>query len=143
MSDLAHLPHHKDHVPVPPTAEAAERDPRASTTLIVTLVGTILLLAVVLAAQLLYQRAEWIGETATDAPRNPALVQLQTEQLATISQYRMIDPQHGIAAVPIDQGIRLFLSDLKTGSAPPRILTTAPAAATQAAPAETQPGNQP
>ena len=38
---------------------APERDPRASTTLLVALIGTILLLAVVLTALLLVQDAEW------------------------------------------------------------------------------------
>ena len=75
---------------VPAVAEL-ERDPRAAPTLLVTLIGTILLLAVVLTAQLLFQSAEWIHETAPESPKNPELAKIQSEQLAAISQYRLLD----------------------------------------------------
>ncbi len=110
---------------------APERDPRASTTLLVALIGAILLLALVLTAQLLFQSAMWIRENA-DAPPDPQLARIHSEQLAQVSQYRLLDPAKGLVAVPIDDGVRLFLSDLKMNPRPTTMNSSDhPAVATQ------------
>ena len=138
------------HAPQPalPHASTPERDPRARTTVLVGVIGTILLIAVVLTAQVLFQHGDWIRSSGENAGVNPELAAIRTEQLAPLSQYRWVDPNAGIVAVPLERGIELFLNDLKSGAAPPKI--PAPGATQPAAPAggsatqpQTRPGNAP
>ncbi len=118
--------------PNTPAASATpERDPRASTTLLVALIGAILLLALVLTAQVVFQNAVWMRANA-DAPKSPQLAKSQSEQLAQVSQYRIIDPAKGTVAVPIDEAIRLVVSDLKTNTAPATMNAPEVPATTQA-----------
>ncbi len=99
-------------------------DPRASTTLLVGLIGTVLLLVVVLFAQVLFQNVQWHeDQRKIYAPPPNALLDAQAAQLAPISQYSG-NLQTGRATIPIDRAIELWLADRKSSSSMPTIPAT-------------------
>lgn len=101
---------------------SAQDDPRTSSTLLVSLIGTILLLAVIVLAQVMFydvQRVEDITKVEQAEPQ--ALLQLQAEQLAQITTYRIVDAKEGIVAVPIDRAIELYVADVKSQPPPSTI----------------------
>jgi hypothetical protein len=111
-------------------------DPRVSSTVYVTIVGTILLLAVVIFAQWLYLDTQnYEDEQKLVVPTAPALVKLQTEQLGNISSYRYLNQAAGVVAIPVEQAIPLVIEELKKPQSLPKITTTQPAPARM----ETQP----
>lgn len=99
-------------------------DPRASTTLLVGLIGTVLLLAVVLFAQVLFQNAQWLeDQRKIYEPPPRGLLDAQATQLAPISQYAG-GPQAGRVIIPVDRAIELWVDDRKSSSTMPTIPTT-------------------
>lgn len=98
--------------PTPPP-HPPEDDPRASSALIVGMVGMILLLALVIGAIVLYQSAQ--RQQVTEkvyAPRIHELAQIRSEQAANISTYRYVDRQQGLVAIPIDVAIELYVKEV-------------------------------
>ena len=90
-------------------------DPRAGSTLLVGLIGTILLLAVVVLAQVLFYNVQQMeDQTKLYAPRPQALLQAQAEQLAQINTYRYVNQKDGIVAIPIDRAIELYVAEMKS-----------------------------
>jgi hypothetical protein len=102
-------------------------DPKASTTVYVGVIGTILFLAVVLFAQALFQNAQWLeDQRKVYAPRNPRLLEVQTQQLGTLNGYRLVSAAEGRVTIPIDRAIELVLPELKSGATASTIPATSP-----------------
>lgn len=94
-------------------------DPKASTTAIVSLIGVIGLLAAVVFAIVLFQNVQWReDERKIYATRPQALIDLHTAQLEPINEYRWVDADAGVAAIPIDRAIPLYVEQLKSGTLP-------------------------
>ena len=118
---MTHAPH--------PTQD----DPSASRTILVALVGSIMLLALVLFALVLFltvSRDEQARKLY--APLNTDLIRVQNAQRARISDYHYVDQANGVVAIPIDQAIPLYVQRLSTAKLPPTIggtTTTGPSTA--------------
>ncbi len=96
-----------------------EGDPKASSTVVVSIVGTILLLAIVVFAQVLfYSGQRFEDERKRYAPPPAELTQLQSEQLAQITTYRRPPTPDGPYAIPIDRAMELVVAELKSAPAP-------------------------
>ena len=101
------------------SAHHEERDPHAGTTLIVGLIGVILLLAIIVAAQVLFFGAQRIeDESKIYAPKPRELLELQSQQLAEISVYKMIDKPSGRVGIPIKDAIAIYAREVRSGQAP-------------------------
>jgi len=103
-------------------------DPRSSLIIAASVGGAILLLAVVLATQVLFYNVQSVKDAeGQHAPRPSELVDLQISQRARLETYRWIDQPAGVAAIPIDRAIELYVRDVNSGATP----TTIPTSATQ------------
>jgi hypothetical protein len=81
-------------------------------TAIAGFVGAILIFAFIVAAQIVFQRAEqtqYLRKVVAEAPEQ--LGNLRAEQLARINSYRLVDEKRAIAAIPIDQAMEAFVHD--------------------------------
>ncbi len=109
------------------TVQQEERDPHSGTTLIVGLISVILLLAIIVAAQVLFYGAQRIeDESKLYAPQPQELLELQSQQLAEISGYKVIDKQTGRVAIPIERAIEIYAREVQTGHAPPTMKVAEP-----------------
>ncbi len=100
-------------------------DPKSSTVAVTGVVGAILLLAIVLAAQALFYNVQHRKDAENErAPRPAELVDLQSAQRARLDTYRWVNEKERIAAIPIDRAIELFVRDGGAWSAPTTIPTT-------------------
>jgi hypothetical protein len=91
-------------------------DPKPSTTVVVGVIGTILTLAVVLIAQVIFYNMDRIeDQRKLYAPRPAEITDLQANQLGQISEYRIIDKETGRVAVPIDRAIELYAAEMESG----------------------------
>ncbi len=99
-------------------------DPKASTTILVGIIGTVLLLAIVLFAAALYYHAEDAQAARKVYARPPAheVSALKSEQLEKLHAYRWVNEQERIVAIPIQRAIELTVRDLKSGQDPARIV---------------------
>lgn len=108
-------------------------DPNAARTILVGLIGGIMLLALVLFAQVLFQSTTRTEEARKlYAPLNTDLIRVQNTQRARINEYRYVDPAHGVVAIPIDEAIPRYVQRLSAGEARATIgnpTTTTPSAA--------------
>jgi hypothetical protein len=94
----------------------AEGDPKSSLLIRVGIVGTILMLAAILLAQVLFYSAQrFEDERKLYAAKPQELAQLQAEQLTAIHTYRVLDAGSGIVAIPIDRAIELYARDRRNG----------------------------
>ncbi len=102
-------------------------DPKASSTVVVGVVGAILLLAIILFTQVLFSSAQRMeDERKLYVPRQE-LADLRFKQLAQIEDRRFIDPGRRVVALPIDDAIELFVTGVKPAPVP----TTIPAAGSE------------
>ncbi len=88
-------------------------DPQPSGTALVGVIGGLVLLALVVFAQVLFynaQRRE--DERKLHAAQPRELLDLQTQQMAQINGYRLVDAEKGLAAIPIDEAIRLYVQEV-------------------------------
>ena len=101
-------------------------DPKAASTLVVGLIGTILLLAVIVLAQVMFYNVQQMEDQAKlYAPKPKELLQVQAEQLAKISTYRYVNETDGIVAIPIDRAIEIVVAEMKSSPAPATITRAA------------------
>lgn len=106
------------------THNAANGDPPSSSTIIVGIVGTILLLAVVVFAVVLFLNTQYYEDQRklyTGQPQE--LADMRFKQRAAISDSHFVDEAAGIIAIPVDDAIGLYADALKRGTLP----TTLPA----------------
>jgi ATP/ADP translocase len=97
------------------TSKTHYDDPQPSGTALVGVIGGLVLLALVVFAQVLFynvQRGE--DERKLHAVQLRELLDLQTQQMAQINGYRLVDAEKGLAAIPIDEAIRLYVQEVAT-----------------------------
>jgi hypothetical protein len=85
-------------------------DPKASSTVVIGVVGALVLVVIVIALQALYYRAEQaevVRKVYQAAPEEWS--RLRAEQEARLHAYRWVDKQKGVVAVPIDRAIELLV----------------------------------
>ncbi len=88
-------------------------DPQPLGTAMVSLIGGLVLLALVVFAQVLFynaQRGE--DERKLHAAQPRELLELQTRQMAQINCYRLVDGEKRLAAIPIDEAIKLYVQEV-------------------------------
>lgn len=86
--------------------------------LAVGLVGTVVLLAIVLFLQGLYNRAETaVFERMAVRETPPELQRMRAEQLAALNGLRWVDEKAGVVAVPIDLAMELVVRDYRARAA--------------------------
>jgi len=98
--------------PTAPTTapDAHDGDPSSGPTVLVAIVGTILFLAVVVFAIVLFQNVQRREDQAKLlAPRPQELADLQFKQLAPLVGYEAIDPQNNVYGIPIERAMQLFV----------------------------------
>lgn len=94
-------------------------DPKASTTIVIGVIGAILLLAIIVFTQVLFYNAQrYEDEQKIYASKPQELLKLQTEQLAEINRFRKLDEQKGVVAIPIDLAIECFVAEMKNPRPP-------------------------
>ncbi len=111
-------------------------DPHAPMTVVVSLVGVILMLAIVVFAVVLFQNVEYIElQRKVYAGKSAELSDLQSKQLAQINRRAYVDQEKTRIAIPIDEAIDLYVAQVKSGDAPTNIRSQAEdASATQESP---------
>jgi hypothetical protein len=94
-------------------------DPNTPLTVVVGLVGAILLFVAIVFLQAIFRHAEdaELARKVTSAPA-AELESLRAEQLGRLNGYRVVDPQKGVVAIPIDRAMELVARE--SGSAPAR-----------------------
>jgi hypothetical protein len=98
-------------------------DPQATGTVLVFIIGAILLLAVSVFGIVLFQNVQFYeDQRKLYAAKPQELAQLQAAQLAKINEYRYIDQDQGVVAIPIDEAIELYAAEMQGES--PRINDT-------------------
>jgi hypothetical protein len=96
---------------------SAARDPKASTTLLAGLIGMILILAVGIFAVVMFLSVQGYEEQRKlYEPKYQALIDAQTAQRKQIDEYRIVDAEGGIVAIPIDVAIPRYVERLKSGT---------------------------
>jgi hypothetical protein len=130
------------------TASDRHNDLNVPWTVIAGFVGCILVFAFIIAVQILFQRAEQAQYRQKIVAQVPEQVsRLRAEQEARINSYRMVDEKKGIAAIPIDEAVQVFVRDPAKGMQVIRAgAGTQPASAAQigvAAPASGTEGTRP
>jgi hypothetical protein len=89
-----------------------EQEPNTPLTAVVGLVFAILLFVVIVLLQAFFYRAEDeenVRKVVAVAPE--ALSQLRAQQEELLHSYKIIDPQKGVIAIPIDLAMELFVQD--------------------------------
>lgn len=100
-------------------------DPKASATVLVGIVGTILVFAIIVALQALYYHVE-----ETEAYRKGSgqfsntQTQLRAQQEADLQSYGWIDRDKGIVRVPIDVAMDLVVRESQTATSQPAMETS-------------------
>jgi hypothetical protein len=92
--------------------ERPQDELRARPIVIVGIVGAVLVFAFIIALNALFLRveeSEVAEKTAGEAPSDLRLA--ENEQQALLTEYRWIDQEKGIVAVPIDRAIELMLEE--------------------------------
>ena len=91
-------------------------DPNTQNTVLIGILAAITLFVVVVMLQALFyrvERGEARRKVETVVPEE--LSRLRAAQLEQLNSYRWIDPAAGVAAIPIDQAIRLVVQEQGRG----------------------------
>jgi hypothetical protein len=93
-------------------------DPNPQTTALIGIIAAISLFVVVVLLQALFYRVER-GEARrkVEAVVPEQLTRLRAAQLDQLNSYRWVDQAAGVAAIPIDQAIRLVVQEQGRGPA--------------------------
>jgi hypothetical protein len=87
-------------------------DPNTQTTVLVGIISAIMLFVVVVLLQALFyrvERSEALRKVEAVVPEE--LARLRVQQLDQLNSYRWVDQTAGVAAIPIDQAIRLVVQE--------------------------------
>jgi hypothetical protein len=108
MSDAARLP----------ASPRGERDdPRTGTTLFAGAISVILLVVIVLCIETLYRVTVEREEQRKLIEREPVeRLRIEAEQHARLAEYRWVDRERGIVAIPIERAIDLVLAESAGGA---------------------------
>jgi hypothetical protein len=97
-------------------------DPKASTTVVVGIVGAILGLALVLFTQVLFYNTQRLeDERKLYGPKPQELSDLQFKQLVQLHDRHYVDPEKTIVTLPIDDAIELYVAKMNRTPAPTTI----------------------
>jgi hypothetical protein len=100
----------------------AERDPKASPTAVVGIVGILLLVASVIGTQALYYGTERFEvEQKVYNPPVIEIADIRAEQFARIHRVAWIDKEKEVVAIPIERAMELAVRELKSGESPAKI----------------------
>ena len=90
-------------------------DPKATTTVLVGIVGIILLLVIVIFTIAVFHNVEYL-ETVRKVHARPyhELRTLHAEQQESLHSYRWVNEQEGIVGIPISRAITLTVRDLNS-----------------------------
>jgi hypothetical protein len=98
--------------------EADQDDPKALTTIVVGVIGAALLVAILVLLEALYYRTvESERERKVVLQQSEELRVLRAEQLEQLRDYRWINEQQGIVAVPIERAMELVVREAGDGRA--------------------------
>ena len=87
-------------------------DPKANIVVLVGIVGTIVLLAVIIATQALYENVAAAEYAAKVLPTVPTeLRALKSTQLAAMNVDRWIDEQAGVVGIPIERAMEIYVRE--------------------------------
>jgi len=87
-------------------------DPNAPISATVAIVSAVLVLvSVVLLEALYYKMQDREFQTKVVAPKDQALVSLQTEQSELLARYGWVNKDDGIARIPIEHAMELTVSE--------------------------------
>lgn len=89
-------------------------DVRAAPMVIVGIVGAILLFAVIVGLSALFLSVQQSEEEKKAQSQGPGeLRRLRAEQIQSLSEYRWVDAENGIVAVPIDRAMDLVVREAR------------------------------
>jgi hypothetical protein len=116
---------------------SSKGDPSIGPTVIVGMIGTAVTIVLVTLLHSYYGHAVK-GEVARKVLAQPAVAvnQVRAEQLRQINEYRWIDPNAKVVAIPIDRAMELVVAEKRANRA-----ANSPAAAPAGASAEAHPGS--
>jgi hypothetical protein len=86
-------------------------EPKSGLVAVVGMVSAILLVAVILLLQAVYYRAQEKEDLAKAVMVPPEAQMLRAQQLGQLQGYRVVDPQGGIVAIPIDRAMELLVRE--------------------------------
>ncbi len=87
-------------------------DPSSSRTVLVGFIGTVLLFVIIVALQALFytvERKEFERKVLNEVPEE--LASLRARQIENLNAYRWVDKASGVVAIPIDQAMRIIVSE--------------------------------
>jgi hypothetical protein len=93
-------------------------EPKSGLVAVVGVVSAVVLVAVILVLQAIYYRAEQKENLAKAVMVPPEAQAVRAEQLGQLQGYRVVDPQQGIVAIPIDRAMELVLQEARAGRKP-------------------------
>jgi len=93
-------------------------EPKSGLVALVGVVSAVVLVAVILVLQAIYYRAEQKENLAKAVMVPPEAQAVRAEQLGQLQGYRVVDPQQGIVAIPIDRAMELVLQEARAGRKP-------------------------
>lgn len=91
-----------------------EGDPESLPTAVILGAGTLLLVAIVLFLQGLFEaqnRKEFERKVVAEVPQE--LRDLRAAQLQVLNSYRTVDPAAGVVAIPVERAIELLIEESK------------------------------
>jgi len=93
------------------TSNQTQGDPSASNTLLVGVIGAIVVFAIIVGLHVLfYNEEDAVSRLYSQDPQELRL--LVAQQQENLHGYRMIDPQKGITAIPIEDAMTLVVREL-------------------------------
>ena len=104
-------------------------DPSSSRTVLVGFIGTVLLFVIIVALQALFytvERKEFERKVLNEVPEE--LASLRAKQIENLNAYRWIDKASGVVAIPIDQAMKIIVSEAhqKPAAASPNLAPATP-----------------
>jgi hypothetical protein len=95
-----------------PTGAADTDDPRSSLTLIVGVIGAVIVFLICVLLQALFVATSRAEQQRKIWDTQPAeLRSINAEQLERLNDYRWVDQQAGVAAIPIERAMELVVED--------------------------------
>lgn len=101
-----------------PVESVHQDDPTISTTIVVGLIGVFALVIVVAALEVLYYRTADSETFRKHVVESEELERLRSEQLQTLEEYRWVDRERGILAIPIERAMELVVEDNRKEKSP-------------------------
>ncbi len=94
-------------------------DPSSSRTVLVGFIGTVLLFVIIVALQALFytvERKEFERKVLSEVPEE--LASLRAKQMENLNAYRWINKASGVVSIPIDQAMKIIVSEAHQKPAP-------------------------